>query len=398
MTSDKKARILVIDDDTNLLKVMGVLLERNHYGFHAAANGVEGLSKAERVKPDLIVLDMSMPFMDGTEVCRRLREQSDTGRVPILIMSNLERVEDKLAGFEAGADDYVTKPVNPRELLARINALLVRSHSAAPQTARTIAVIGAKGGVGVTSVAVNMAMALSQRDYSVALAEIHAGCGEMRFHLRLPPEPDFGTLLALEAERIGRADVERYVQQHASGVRVLLAPEQLGDDVLSAEHVTAMTDALQAGVDFLILDLPATLDDKVRRALELADVILLVTEPETLSALAARRQLRALKAWELDGRVLVVAVARVPSGTMMTRVELENELSMGRLEQRSQDGEVVILSVGVTMVVPPEPETFQESVREGNPVVRMEPSARSSRALAELAEKLATSLTRPEAA
>jgi pilus assembly protein CpaE len=359
---------------------------------------VEGLSKAERVKPDLIVLDMSMPFMDGTEVCRRLREQSDTGRVPILIMSNLERIEDKLAGFEAGADDYVTKPVNPKELLARINALLVRSHAAAPQTARTIAVIGAKGGVGVTSVAVNMAMALAQRDYSVALAEMHAGRGELRFHLRLPPEPDFGTLLALEAERIGRRDVERHVQQHASGVRVLLAPEQLGDDGLSAEHVTAMIDALQVGVDFLILDLPATLDDSVHRVLEAADVILLVTEPEALSALAARRQLRALKAWKLDGRVYVVAVARVPSGTMMTRMELENELSMGRLERRSQEGEADIFSVGVMMVVPPEPETFQESVREGNPVVRMEPSARSSRALAELAERLATSLTTPEAA
>lgn len=397
MASGKKAQILVIDDDTNLLRVMGVLLERSDYGFHSATNGVEGLALAESVRPDLIVLDMAMPFMKGTEVCRRLREQAHTSRIPVLMMSNLERIEDKLAGFEAGADDYVTKPVNPKELLARINALLVRSLYRTPQSAVTIAVIGAKGGVGVTSVAVNMAAALVQQEHTVTLAELHSGRGELRLHLNLAAAPNLGKLLALEPQSIVRADVERFIQVHQSGLRTFLAPEVVGEYPMTSQHVAAMIEALEPGSDYLILDLPPLLDGPTRKALQVSDVILLVTEPEALSALGARMLLRALKALQVDDRVLVVGVARVPSGTSMTRLELENELSLGHLERQDESEERYAASVGVTAMIPPEPEAFQESVRQGVPMVSMEPSARSSRAMAELAEKLATSLSMTKA-
>ena len=397
MTAGKKPCILVIDDDANLLKVIGVLLERANYTFQAATNGVEGLSLAESMKPDLVVLDVAMPFMKGTEVCQRLREQAHTSRMPIIMMSNLERIEDKLAGFEAGADDYVTKPVNPKELLARINALLVRSQYGTPQSARTIAIVGAKGGVGVTSLAVNFAAALVQREYSVTLAELRSGHGEIRFHLNLPAEPNLGRLLETDAVSLSRSDVDRCVHRHVSGLRVLLAPEQVAEHLLTPEHMAAIVDALELGSDFLILDLPSLLDGAVASALRAADVILLVTEPESLSAISARMQLRTLKTWQLDSRVSTVAVARVPSGTTMTRLELENELTMGRLERQAGWNEGAIMSVSVIAVIPPEPEAFQEAVRQGVPMVRMEPSARSSRAMAELAEKIATELSVAEA-
>lgn len=393
MASNKKAQILVIDDDTNLLRVMGMLLERAEYGYHSATNGVEGLSVAENVRPDLIVLDMSMPFMKGTEVCRRLRQQPHTSHIPILIMSNLERIEDKLAGFKAGADDYVTKPVNPKELLARINALLMRSQVRTRQDATTIALIGAKGGVGVTSLAVNMAATLVQQNYRVSLAELHSGHGELYLHLNLPATPNLARLLTLDPQSIGRADVERLVQVHQSGLQLLLAPEVVGEYPMTAQHVGAIINTLQPETDHLIVDLPPLMDEATRKALKESDMILLVTEPEALSALAARRQLRTLKAMNLDGRVLVVGVARVPSGTTMTRLELENELNMGRQAQEDNTEERYMASVGVTMMIPPEPEAFQESVRKGMPMVTMEPSARSSRAMAELAEKLATSFS-----
>lgn len=393
MMTGKKARILVIDDDANLLRVMGVLLERANYSFHAASNGVEGLSVAERIKPDLVVLDMAMPFMKGTEVCRRLREQSPAYRVPIIMMSNLERIEDKLAAFQAGADDYVTKPVNPKELLARMNALLVRSQHSTPQQGHTIAVVGAKGGVGVTSLAVNMASALVQREYSVTVVELRAGHGEMRLHLKLPVEPNLGKLLELEPKAVGRTEVERFVQYHESGLRVLVAPTVVPEHRLDAEHVSAIVEALKVGTDFLILDIPPMLDDAVRKALEASDVILLISEPEVLSATCARMQLQTLKKWGIDSRASIVSTARIPSGTTMTRLELENEVSMGRLERERGAGDGSILSLSVIAMIPPEPEAFQESVQQGVPLVRLEPSARSSRAMAELAEKLATSLT-----
>src|SRR5690606_5847566 len=132
----------------------------------------------------------------------------------------------------------------------------------------TIAIVGAKGGVGVTSLAVNMASALVQLEYAVTVAEMRAGHGEMRLHLKLPVEPNLGKLLDLEPKAVGRTEVERFVQYHESGLRVLVAPTVVAEQSLDGEHVSAIVEALKVGTDFLILDVPPMLDRAVRKALE----------------------------------------------------------------------------------------------------------------------------------
>jgi DNA-binding response OmpR family regulator len=390
--SDKKARILVIDDDPNLLKMMELLLDKANYGFQVAHNGVEGLSVAQSFDPDLIVLDMAMPFMKGTEVCRRLRAESQTSRTPIIIMSNLERVEDKLAGFQAGADDYVTKPVNPKELLARINALLVRSRFTRAELARTIAVTGAKGGVGVTTVVANLAAALTQREQTVLIVELHAGYGALRHHFNAPPEPNLGRLLDMDADAVMRPDVERRLMRHESGIRLLLAPERTSEHPLTPEHVGSILKALERSADYVILDLPPTMDVATRRALDFADRILFVTEPESLSALCARTRLYTYADWNLGQPVSTVAVSRTSSGTSFTRIELENELGLGQSPEDEGGWREEMAATGVIAMIPPMPEAFQDAVRAGVPLVRMEPAARSARALDELAEKIVNAL------
>ena len=129
--------ILVIDDDLDSLKLIGLLLQRQGYEVAAAPSGSEGLEMARSETPDLILLDIMMPTMDGYEVCRRLRSDPQLTHIPVIMFTAKTRVDDKVAGFEAGADDYLTKPTHPAELASRIRTLLTRSMEATPlRTAR----------------------------------------------------------------------------------------------------------------------------------------------------------------------------------------------------------------------------------------------------------------------
>lgn len=118
--------ILVIDDDRNLRKIIQTNLELAGYEVTTAANGDEALRVLDTMQPDLIVLDVMMPMMDGYEVARRVRRHPSNTFVPIIMLTAKSEVEDKLAGFEAGADDYITKPFGPQELLARVKAKIRR--------------------------------------------------------------------------------------------------------------------------------------------------------------------------------------------------------------------------------------------------------------------------------
>jgi len=116
-------RILVVDDDANTSRLVKLYLQKDGYAVTVAADGREALEVARDKKPDLIVLDLMMPHVDGLEVCRRLRQESD---VPIIMLTARTTDADKLTGLDIGADDYVTKPFSPGELAARVRAVLRR--------------------------------------------------------------------------------------------------------------------------------------------------------------------------------------------------------------------------------------------------------------------------------
>lgn len=128
-------KILVVDDDPHIREVVMFALEKAGMKVVQAEDGVKALAAAAASTPDLIVLDISMPELDGLEVCRTLRKTSDT---PILFLSSRDEEIDKIIGLELGGDDYVTKPFSPRELVARINAILKRK-APATKSAKTMA-------------------------------------------------------------------------------------------------------------------------------------------------------------------------------------------------------------------------------------------------------------------
>lgn len=122
-------KILLVDDDPRLRDLVRIALERAGWQVITAADGQQALLHASREDPDLIVLDVGLPEMDGFEVCRRVRSLST---VPILFLTARDDEVDCILGLELGADDYVTKPFSPRELVARIRAISKRSHNASP--------------------------------------------------------------------------------------------------------------------------------------------------------------------------------------------------------------------------------------------------------------------------
>jgi two-component system alkaline phosphatase synthesis response regulator PhoP len=124
------AHILLVDDERNITELARLYLENDGFQVQAVHDGERALAAFHSERPDLIVLDLMLPLVDGYEVCRRIRAQSD---VPIIMLSARDEDVDKIVGLELGADDYLTKPFNPRELVARIKAILRRA-TVAPKT------------------------------------------------------------------------------------------------------------------------------------------------------------------------------------------------------------------------------------------------------------------------
>lgn len=119
-----KANILVVEDEAKIVELLRLYLERDGYRVSSAADGAGAIALAEKENPDLVLLDLNLPGVDGLEVCRRLRAR---GQVPIIMLTARGDEVDRVVGLELGADDYITKPFSPREVVARVRAVLRRS-------------------------------------------------------------------------------------------------------------------------------------------------------------------------------------------------------------------------------------------------------------------------------
>lgn len=159
-------KVLVIEDDPMSLRLIEYALKQRGYQVLTTMNGLEGIITAQKEEPDLIMLDIMLPGIDGFEVCRRLHSGTQTSKIPILIISAKTQKEDINAGFKAGADDYLTKPTSPTEIIKRVETLLSRKITG---QARVVPFIMSGDIPGMTTIMVNIAAALGEQGKQVAL-------------------------------------------------------------------------------------------------------------------------------------------------------------------------------------------------------------------------------------
>jgi len=366
-----KERILIVDDDDVTLRLAAHIFKKGGYEVHTAINGAEGLRMVETIEPDLVILDVMMPDMSGLEVCERLRSNPATAWLPIIVLSAKSSVEDKLDGFQAGADDYVAKPVSHKELLARAGALLMRSKRVQTPKAKIISAVGVKGGVGVTTVLVNMATLLASQEKSVILAELRTNRGTVGYNLNVSPAEDLGGILSKGPAEIRSTDVTRRLVRHKSGLRILAGPRDAADYILTEAHVHIILEAMVPQAEYIFLDLPSVAGGGVQLALEQSDQIMLVMEPEAVSIACARSDVEMLKAWGLFDRSGLMVVSRARSSNLIAPKEIEKQLG-----------------AKVVGVVPPSPEVFFLAAGLGNPAVLSKPDTLATETMVKITNAL----------
>ena len=124
MKMDKQQTVLIADDEAQIREILSIYFQKEGFKIIEAADGAEALAKVSATKPDIIILDIMMPILDGLEVCKQVRKMSD---IPIIMLTAKDEDDDRILGLEIGADDYITKPFNSREVVARVKAVLRRT-------------------------------------------------------------------------------------------------------------------------------------------------------------------------------------------------------------------------------------------------------------------------------
>lgn len=336
-------KILIIDDDVDTLKLVGLMLQKQGYQIIASANGEQGLTQAEAENPDLILLDVMMPEMDGYEVAKHLRANSLTANTPILMFTAKTQLDDKITGFEAGADDYLTKPTHPTELIAHVKALLARSSKgkvsisplAEEKRSMTIGVLAPRGGQGVTTVAVNLGDALRIATKSdVIVAELRPGMGTLGPDMGEANPSVLTELLSANLSDMTRQKIQEKLYTHKTGLRLLFGSVQAKDGLLMNAPIMmeALVNRMSYLTPYLVLDLGAGLTPLTQKLLPACNILLVLVEPVTNSVVHSRALITDLA--DLTGskqNIHAIVVNRIRSDTQLNMTQMEELLGQAPL-------------------------------------------------------------------
>jgi pilus assembly protein CpaE len=276
------AKILVVDDDANVQRLLTYTLKQEGYDVLVTADGAEALRLWAAEDPGVILLDVSLPKLDGYQVAARIRaEEGDERHVPIIILTADRGVDEKVRALRAGADDYLIKPFHPAELLARIKGLLSRfapreALVGRPPMGRIVTFYGAKGGVGTTTIAINLAIALQSLGRKVALVDANLQFGDHRVFLDLGLDRK-SIVDVVTAPTIDVDLIKQVLVKHDTGVDLLLAPPSPETaELVTQDHVPTILDHLRSLYDYIIVDIDKRLDEVNLRILDAADSVYVV--------------------------------------------------------------------------------------------------------------------------
>ena len=376
-------KILIIDDDIDTLKLVGLMLERQGYQIAVASNGTIGLSKAASEQPDLILLDVMMPDMDGYQVTERLRSDPSLAHIPIVMFTAKTMVDDKVKGFESGVDDYLTKPTHPAELTAHVKAVLSRSVATpatqAPEQAQIISFFGTRAGLGTSTLALNVGVAMQQSGINVIVAEINPGRGSMALNLGITTPTGLSALLSRSLKDIHLRSVEAELVNHNSGVRFLLSSYQPQEAELhdAVSQIETVISSLATMSDVLILDIGSGIRPYTRPLLGMSTRVIVVVEPIYPSNVIARAVLEEMFSGGLERIKTSLA--------LITRERTSFNIPWKRVESD--------LGIELAGIVSPAPELAQQAAQNGRPLVILHRDTLTGDQLRKMTETISSQLT-----
>jgi len=314
-----------------------------------------------------------LPDMDGFEICQSIRALPDGADVPILMLSARTQITDRLSGFESGADDYVPKPADPKEIVARVKALVGRSQRARGMATPVIAFVGAKGGVGTTTTALNVALAQSAERKRVVLVELSPIGVTAAWVLGLEPRQTLLDQVPRRDMKLSQAALQTCTLAHGSGLHYVAGRgHEIGPLRYPSGVLGEAVRLLQANHDLVVLDLPASALTASGEALVYATAIVPVAERDSLSTWHLKALLRWMAANRLDAKVPgLVLVDRSAGPSREEPLAVANEVGWG-----------------VLAVIPEATTALYHANNRQEPLYVADPECPTSLAYAELGRRL----------
>ena len=343
-------RILIVDDDIDTLRLVGMMLESEGFDIIAANNGQRAISLARNEAPDLIILDIMMPELDGYAVTRQLRQERTTRGIPILIFTAKTGMDDKLLGLELGADEYLTKPISTRELLSQVNKMLSPSDESdqllpVQKSKGVLAIIATKGGMGVSTAAVNLGIALfRQTEKSVIISDFRPGQGSLALDLGYDQSVSFNHLLALPPEDLTPQLIEDTLVDHNSGVRLLLSSPQLRDakNTSRIDNFEIIARFLPQIADYTVLDLGPGMTPLNQKVLPHCSEVVIIVEPAPQSVAQSKELIAELSLLGINqDQIKLVVFNRIHSSLQLSFGEVEKQLNLKIVSAFSPNRELV---------------------------------------------------------
>jgi len=294
-------RVLLIDDEQFYFKLIRNALKAADYDLEYAKSGSEGLAKIPSYDPEMLIVDLKLPEMDGFEIVKRLRRDPKFSHTPVIVITSADELSEKLKAFELGADDYLVKPFQPEELVARMGLLARRGRAMRMAHKETkdkkittvLAVHSLRGGLGCSSLVVNLGLAFHKLwGKQTLLVDGVLTAGQVALMLNAKPKATWENLVGIELENLVEMVVGEMMCLDKSGIRFIASPRYpIAADTFTNESLQILMERLKSSNDFIIIDTSHDFSDMTIQMLSMAGSILLVMAPEmaalrtTMSAL-----------------------------------------------------------------------------------------------------------------
>ncbi len=347
------ASIMVIDDDPETLKMINMILNKEGFLLTVTHSGKDGLALAKVSPPDLLLLDVMMPGMDGYEVCREFRSDPNLAHVPIMLFTAKNKPQDKHMGFQAGADDFLTKPTNPKELVDRVQMLLARSSVSPNKTGMIdalsdagkppmhpdkmpnkkafIGVMGTRGGAGATTVAINLAGGIAQTKKQTILVDFDLLQGHIAQYLNLQAGKGVHQIAKLSVNEL---DINKLLTPYKENLETLLTASNIigKRENPTSDQIAHLLKALKEDKRTIIADLGTGISPLNQSILPFITQLVLCVTPERISINTAQRMVNDLRNSLPDTAIIHLVMASFNPNIALPREAIEGSLRYPLLE------------------------------------------------------------------